>query len=79
VVLADGNGRRVAVTGAQGPVVHIVSEDDAIDAELVDQRCCIGGAGQLAGTDALAARSPGRAGEQDADSGQVGKDLVLAS
>ena len=50
VVVADGDGRQVAVTDVQGPAVRVVGDDDAADAELVDQGRCIGGAGHLAGT-----------------------------
>jgi hypothetical protein len=78
VVLADGDRRRVVGTGAQGPAVWVVGEDDAADAELVDQGCCIGLAGYLSEAAVPAAGFPGRAGEQDGKGGQVRQDLVLA-
>jgi hypothetical protein len=77
VVLADGHGRRVVVTGAQGPVVRVIGEDDT-GAQLVDQTCRIGRAGYLSRAAVPAARCPGSAGEEYADGGQVGKYLVLA-
>ena len=46
-VLADDDGRRVVVTGTQGPAIRVVSQDDAVGAELVDQDCRIGRAGYL--------------------------------
>src|SRR5580658_9885900 len=77
VFLAD-DYRRVLVTGAQGPVVRVIGEDDAADAELVDQVCCTVRAGHLAGTGVRAAQFADAAGEQDGDGGQVRQDLVLA-
>ena len=66
------------VTGAQGPVVRVLGEDDADGAQLVDQVCRNRRSGHLGRTAVPAAGFPGRVGEQDADSGQVRKDLVLA-
>ena len=40
-VLANRDGRRVLVTGAQGLVARVVGEDDAAGAQLVDQSCRI--------------------------------------
>jgi hypothetical protein len=47
IVLADGDGQHVVVTGAQGPLVRVVSEEDSAGAELVDQGCRTVRAGQL--------------------------------
>jgi len=66
------------VAGAQCPVVRVVGEDNAAGAELVDQGCCIGRAGHLGRTAIPAARIASRGGEEDADSGQVREDLILA-
>jgi hypothetical protein len=43
VVPADGDGRRVVTAGAQGPVLRIAGEDDAIGAQLVDEGGCPAG------------------------------------
>jgi hypothetical protein len=77
VALADGHCC-IVVTGAQGSVVRVIGEDDAADAELVDQGCRVGGTGHLARAAFPAAQFADVAGEQDADSGQVRQDLVLA-
>jgi hypothetical protein len=62
VVLADGY-RHIVVACAQGPVVRVIGEDDVADAELVDQVCCTGRAGHLAGTGVSAAQFAYAAGE----------------
>ena len=77
-VIADGYRRRVLAAGAQGPVIGVVGENDAIGAQLVDQSGRIIRSGQMRCTAAAAARCAGIADEQDADGGQVQQDLVLA-
>jgi hypothetical protein len=37
VVLADGDGQLVVTVHAQGPVLRIVGEDDAVGAQPIDQ------------------------------------------
>ena len=64
--------------GAQGPAIGVVGEDGAIGAQLVDERCRVGGAGQLCPAAASSGGCPGRRGEQDGEGGQVRQDLVLA-
>ena len=51
---------------------------DTLSTQLVDQPGCVVRSGQLGCTAAPAARFPCRAGEQDADRGQVRQDLVFA-
>jgi hypothetical protein len=41
-VRADGDGQCVVTADAQGPVLRIVGEDDAIGAQLVDEGSCPG-------------------------------------
>ena len=77
-VLADDGRRRVVAVGVQGPAIRIVSEDDAIGAQPVDQHGPVRRAGHLSGSAALRSGYPGRRGRQDGDSGQVRRDLVLA-
>ena len=77
-VLADDDRRRVVAAGVQGPAIRVVSEDDAIGAQPVDQHGPVRRAGHLSGSAALRSGYPGRRGEQDGDSGQVRQDLVLA-
>ena len=64
--------------GAQGPAIGVVGEDGAIGAKLVDERCRVGGAGQLCPAAASSGGCPGRRGEQDGEGGQVWQDLVFA-
>ena len=73
MVLADGHRRRVLAADAQGPVIRVVGQYDTIGAQLIDQPGRISWAGYLRCTGAPAARFPGKADEQDADSGQVGR------
>jgi hypothetical protein len=40
VVLADGDNQIVVPVGAQGSVLRMVGEDDAIGAQLVDEGSC---------------------------------------
>jgi|SRR5580704_11265373 hypothetical protein len=68
-VLADDDRRRVVAAGVQGPIIRVVSEDDAIGAQPVDQHGPVRRAGHLSGSAALRSGYPGRRGEQDGDSG----------
>jgi len=77
-VLADDDRRRVVAAGVQGPAIRVVSEDDAIGAQPVDQHGPVRGAGHLSGSAAVRSGYPGRRGEQDGEGGQVRQDLVLA-
>jgi hypothetical protein len=65
-------------SSAQGKIARVVGEDDTVGAEPVDQGCRIGRAGHLYETEVPAARFPGRAREQESESGQVRQNLVLA-
>jgi hypothetical protein len=47
VVIAHGDGRRVVVADAHGPVLRVGCKDGAVGAELVDQSCRIRRSGQL--------------------------------
>ena len=73
VILADGDGRRVVVADAQGPVLRVVYEDGAVGAELVDQSCRIRRSGQLGRIAVPVAQFADAAVEQDGEGGQVGR------
>jgi len=73
VVLAYGDRRDFAVSGAEGPRVWIVGEGDACGPQLVDQARCLTRGGDLHG--AVRQRLIAAA-EKDGQGGQVRQDLV---
>jgi hypothetical protein len=64
--------------GAQGPMFRVAGEDGAIGAQLVDERCRAGGAGQLCPAAASLDGRPSGPGEQNGEGAQVREDLILA-
>jgi len=54
---SDYRGRVEAVS-AQGPVIRVVCEDGAVSVQLADERCRVGGPGQLRWRGRLATLRP---------------------
>ena len=71
----DGDQGRAVTASAQGPAIGVVGEDGAIGAKLVDERCRVGGAGQLCPAEA----SPRRVSPRGRPAGWRGRPGAAGS
>ena len=76
VVFGDDDRWRVAATGTHGLLIRVIGQDRACCAQLVDQVCGAGRAGQLSLAPVARFGFAAVACEEDGDGGQVRQDLV---